>query len=91
MKEKWQIERDQRELAIAESNQTHPLNQAASDQLAKLGALPPFLYVLVLIKYGVDETSKKADVAPYWVGRVEDLLYEMEDWMLPYKRVDFLD
>ena len=81
MKGRGQIERNQRELAIAESNRTHPLNQAASDQLAKLGALPPFLYVLVLIQYGIDERSKKADVEPYWVGRVEDLLYEMEDWM----------
>ena len=81
MKERWQIEQNQRELAIAESNRTHPLNQAVSDQLAKLGALPPFLYVLVLIQYGIDERSKKADVAPYWVVCVEDLLYEMEDWM----------
>ena len=60
MKERWQIEQNQRELAIAESNRTHPLNQAVSDQLAKLGALPPFLYVLVLIQYGIDERSKKA-------------------------------
>ena len=81
MKERWQIEQNQRELAIAESNRTHPLNQAVSDQLAKLGALPPFLYVLVLIQYGIDERSKKADVTPYWVVCVEDLLYEMEDWM----------
>ena len=81
MKEWWQIERAQRELAIEESNRTHPLNQAASDQLAKLGALPPLLYVLVLIQYGIDERSKKADVAPYWVVCVEDLLCEMEYWM----------
>ena len=81
MKEPWRSARDRRELAIMESNRTHPLNQAASDQLAKLGALPPFLYVLVLIQYGIDETSRKAGVAPYWVGRVEDLLCEMEYWM----------
>ena len=33
MKKPWMSARDRRELAIVQSNRTHPLNQAESDHL----------------------------------------------------------
>ena len=63
------------------SNDHHPLNKAASDHLAKMGTLPPFLYVMVLIQYGIDETLKKVDMAPSWLEAVEEQLCDMDTWM----------
>ena len=74
--------RDHRELAIMQSNESHPLNKAAADQLAKMGGLPPScLYALVLIQHGIDETMKTADQTPSWLEVVEEQMYEMETWM----------
>ena len=81
MKEPWMSARNRRELAIMPSNDHHPLNKAASDHLAKMGTLPPSLYVMVLIQYGIDETLKKVDMAPSWLEAVEEQLYEMDTWM----------
>ena len=81
MKEPWRLARDRRELAIMQSNDHHPLNKAASDHLAKMGTLPPFLYAIVLIQYGIDETLKKANQTPSWLEAVEEKLCDMGTWV----------
>ena len=82
--------RDRRELAIMQSNKSHPLNKAAADQLGKIGALPPScLYALVLIQYGIDQQARKAEVESNLMLAVREQVDALDEWT-PKRTMRFL-
>ena len=55
MKKPWRSVRDCGELAIMESNRSHPLNRGSAVQLTKWGGCPPsHLHAIALIQAGLD-------------------------------------
>ena len=82
--------RDRRELAIMQSNKSHPLNKAAADQLGKIGALPPgCLYALVLIQYGIDQQARKAEVESNLMLAIQEQVDALDEWA-PKRAMRFL-
>ena len=64
----WLIARHRRELAIIESNRTHPLNRASASQLRKFfgGCPPSVLHAIALIEAGLERQTR-------WAVRVSRL------------------